>query len=72
MKYGICRKMHRIGCKHVKQSKPCSEGQTSHVFTYAESRPKIDIEIYMHIYMTMTIIEGMSRVGGEEERRERK
>jgi hypothetical protein len=72
MKYDIRRQMHRTGCKHVKQSKPCSEGQTSHVLSYAESRPKIYRETYMHGYITMTKIEGMSRVGDEEERRERK
>jgi hypothetical protein len=43
-----------------------------HMFSYAESRPEIYREIYMHIYITMTIIEGKSREGYEEERRERK
>jgi hypothetical protein len=71
MKYSIWRKMGSTGCNHVKQSKPCSEGQMSHVLSYAKSRPKICREIYMHIYITMTIIEGMSREGNEEERRER-
>jgi hypothetical protein len=53
--------MGSTGCNHVKQSKPCSEGQMSHVLSYAKSRPKICREIYMHIYITMTTIEGMSR-----------
>jgi hypothetical protein len=44
----------------------------AHVLSYAESRPKIYREIYMHIYITMTIIEEISREGDEEERRERK
>jgi hypothetical protein len=72
MKYGPCRKMHRAGCKHVKQSKPCSQRQRSHILSYAESRHKIYIEKYMHIYITMTTIEGISRAGDEEERKERK
>jgi hypothetical protein len=72
MKYGICMKMGRAVCKHVEQSKQCSEGSMSHVLSYADSRHKIYREIYMHIYITMSIIEGMSREGDEEERRERK
>jgi hypothetical protein len=72
MKYGIWRKMGRTGCNHVQQRKPCSEGQTSHVLSYAESIPKTHREIYMHIYITMTIIEGMSKEGNEAERKERK
>jgi hypothetical protein len=68
MKNGICRKIVITGGKHVKQSKPCSEGQMSHVLSYAESRPKIDREIYI----TMTLIEEISREGDEEGMRERK